>query len=523
MALESGTRRQGEKSAVLAAVLSFFIPGLGEIYAGRVLRGLIIAIPQTVVLVILAVLYLQHGAGFVAGTITFQYPFAALIVNVALLFVRAFSVIDAYLIARRASGPPKRTGAAVALGVIALSVMLVGDVYAHGTQANTYWHAYQVASQIFGSCDDVDPNDPLPPRGCETPAPSGTDIAVIPTPTVTPTGSVGVTEPGATPTLPSTPGLTDSPAPSITPIPPGTPYWAEDGRLDILIVGSDAGLGRVGSRPDATHVASIDLATGRSALFSLPRYLSFPPLPPETAGLWPCGCFRGYTTGYLNAIYTWATENPNDFPGGANRGYRALQGTVETLLGIHIDGIVVVNLQGFVQAVDALGGITMFVPESVYDEHYVNERDQVELVNIDAGWHHFDGHEALKYVRSRHQDGDIQRLSRQQNFLRALRSQISYCGINLYPRLPGLLDALKEIVETDIPLSEVPAMIEVLQNSKKPRRVEFTSDNGFSRNMLDPGMKELYLGAARTGFDARPGDDIDTPDPSPPPRFEPSC
>ena len=66
-------------------------------------------------------------------------------------------------------------------------------------------------------------------------------------------------------------------------------------------------------------------------------------------------------------------------------------------------------------------------------------------------------------------------------------------------------------------------MLEALQNSKKPRRVEFTSDNGFSRNMLDAGMKELYLGAARTGFDPRPGDDIDTPDPSPQPRFEPSC
>ncbi len=88
--------------------------------------------------------------------------------------------------------------------------------------------------------------------------------------------------------------------------------------------------------------------------------------------------------------------------------------TIENLSGVHIDHMAVIDYAGFNELTEAIGGVDVFVPQTVYDSAQDQEWTQ--------GWHHVEGELALKYVRMRHGllGGDFDRIDRQQNFLRAV-------------------------------------------------------------------------------------------------------
>ena len=78
------------------------------------------------------------------------------------------------------------------------------------------------------------------------------------------------------------------------PTPP--PAWAADGRLNVLLIGSDAGPGRFSQRADAIILASVDIETGRVAAFSLPRYTYNVPLPEPAASSFECAAWSSRST-----------------------------------------------------------------------------------------------------------------------------------------------------------------------------------------------------------------------------------
>ena len=88
--------------------------------------------------------------------------------------------------------------------------------------------------------------------------------------------------------------------------------------------------------------------------------------------------------------------------------------TIENLSQVHIDHMAVIDYAGFKDLTAAVGGVDVYVPETVYDSQQDQEWTQ--------GWHHIEGELALKYVRMRHGllEGDFDRIDRQQNFLRAV-------------------------------------------------------------------------------------------------------
>lgn len=92
--------------------------------------------------------------------------------------------------------------------------------------------------------------------------------------------------------------------------------------------------------------------------------------------------------------------------------------TVEKLTGFEINHFAIVDFQGFKEIVDALGGININVEKKIRD-HFDGE-----VVNLDPGMHHFNGREALNYVRVRHVDDDFGRMGRQQQFLRAVMDKL---------------------------------------------------------------------------------------------------
>ena len=230
-------------------------------------------------------------------------------------------------------------------------------------------------------------------------------------------------------------------------------------------------------------LVSVEIATGKAKMFGIPRNLFNVPLPPETAGAFTCGCFPDL----FNALFEYAETHPDLFPGtDQQRGYQAVQSALSEFVGVPIDGMLVVDLNGFVRLIDALGGLDMTTPASVYDPKYPLEDGSgyVELY-IPAGQHHFDGHQALQYARTRHQDDDYHRMERQQLTLLALRRQINPCA--LIPRLPELLDIGKDSLWTDLPIDQLPDLLALAQ------RV----DTGkIKRAAFDPPQIPEYLDAA---------------------------
>jgi hypothetical protein len=150
---------------------------------------------------------------------------------------------------------------------------------------------------------------------------------------------------------------------------PGAVPWGDDGRFDLLLLGSDAGTDRWSRRMDVMLLVEIDVATGKVAMIGLPRNLVNAPFPPGAArDAVGCGCFKDL----LNALYVEATvRHPSRWPGtGAVSGIGAVRAVVSELTGRPIDAVLVADLWGVIKVVDAMGGIDINIPAAVHDDRY---------------------------------------------------------------------------------------------------------------------------------------------------------
>jgi LCP family protein required for cell wall assembly len=249
------------------------------------------------------------------------------------------------------------------------------------------------------------------------------------------------------------------------------PTWAEDGRLNLLLVGADAGPDRWSLRTDTMILLSVSTDSGRAALFGIPRNLVNVPLAPESAGAFPDGRFPKL----LNGLYVYAMGHPNLFPGDENRGYRAVAGAVQQLVGVPLDGMVVVNLAGFVQLIDELGGLWIDIEEPLRDENYPLEDGSGHItVDFARGCQLLSGRMALAYARSRHQDSDYGRMRRQQAVLLALARNVD--PIELAPRAPRLLKIARDNLWTTLRRSDLRDLAELAArvNLRRVVMVRFT-------------------------------------------------
>ena len=221
---------------------------------------------------------------------------------------------------------------------------------------------------------------------------------------------------------------------------------ARDERMNILVVGIDKTPWRTATLTDSLMVVSIDPVGETVTIASIPRDLVRVPLG------------DGNVFGpKLNSLMAYADRHPEEFPEG---GVRALRNAVGTLLGIRIHYYAQIDFYGFVKLVDAVGGIEINVTKAFYDEQYdglgVNPKG-VRGWGVEVGLQRFSGWEALAYARVRKADGesDVTRAARQQEVLVALRAKITEGG-GLLTRLPSLLEALGDVVKTDIPTDRLP-------------------------------------------------------------------
>jgi LCP family protein required for cell wall assembly len=344
------------------------------------------------------------------------------------------AIVDAYGLAVRVRLTPPRARRA---SVLVLAALLVATFSLHGAIEAIGYQTYETTESVFVPSD---------PGGWSIPEPS-----FEPEPTATPSSA-----PSSSPSATPTPTPTPTPVVTASPSPRAAPKWAADGRLNLLLIGSDAGPDRWSLRTDTIIVLSVDIETGRVALFGVPRNLVGVPLPPESADAFSNGRFPGL----LNALYVYAMGHPSQFPGGGARGFRAVTGAVQELVGVRLDAVVVVNLAGFVRLVDAIGGLWIDVPERLVDLNYPLEDGSGHMhLDIKTGCQHLNGRMALAYARSRHQDSDYGRMRRQQAVLVALARQVD--PIALLPKVPSLLKIASDNLWTTVPRSEVRAMAEL--------------------------------------------------------------
>ncbi len=238
--------------------------------------------------------------------------------------------------------------------------------------------------------------------------------------------------------------------------------WDGLERVNVLLLGSDAGVGRTGTRTDTMILFTVDPETGDAAMFSIPRNLTEAPLP-EDMGIWDCDCFPDILT------HLWANGEwyPDAFPGPQAPSVNALKAAVGLIFGVEIQYYAKVDLAGFVGIFDALGGVTIDVPKRIVDDNYPHEDGGRERVVIDVGEQHLDGHLALAYSRIRRHSGDFARMHRQRCVIAALIDQTG--PADLLAGLPGFTNALRDHVETDIPLDALDDFVLLLSRLELDR------------------------------------------------------
>ncbi len=393
----------------LAALLSFLFPGMGQAYGGAIGLALVFAAP-VLVLIVLVVAVLSGVAGNLGnGLLSTRFLTGVLVLDAALLLWRAAAIIHGGLALRPTS--VARRERTVTLGTVGALLLLT--VAMHAWVGITVLQLEGTLSQVFGGTR-AEPAPGAPQSGDPEPAAS----------------------PGAN--------------------------WDGKEPITVLLLGTDAAPGRDAVLTDVVMVLSVDPVAESAVMISIPRDTGYVPLP--DGSVYPDGLFPEK----INELVARASRDPDTWcPEGAATpetcGLRVMESAIGTYLGVKIDHYALVDMAGFAEMIDALGGLELCLPGQLVDPEFDgtlgnNQRDGPLI--LPAGCNHYDGLDALAYARSRKgwiemPDGtrelqnDFARADRQQRVLLALRDELAQANTLL--ELPGVLSAIGRTVSTDFP------------------------------------------------------------------------
>lgn len=251
-----------------------------------------------------------------------------------------------------------------------------------------------------------------------------------------------------------------------------------NGRYNFLLMGGDAGESRVGRRPDSISVISVDAQTGQPIVFGIPRNLQDAPFPADSPlnQVYP----NGYNCGdacIINSLYTTVTQNYADlYPEAKDPGAAAMMDAASGILGIEVQGYVLVDMAGFKKLIDAMGGITIDVGGRVPIGGGTNL--ETGMPNEIKGWiepgvQEMDGYTALWYARSREGATDYDRMARQRCVQQAMISQLN--PANLLTKFQNIAEAGTKIVETNITSSQLNSFLDLALKAKGKELMSLTA------------------------------------------------
>jgi len=246
-----------------------------------------------------------------------------------------------------------------------------------------------------------------------------------------------------------------------------------DGRYTVLLLGGDAGPDRVGLRPDSITLASIDASSGAVSLIGIPRNLYNAPVPADSplAAEWPNGFDCGDDC-LISYLYPWAEERPELYPAaaatGSTPGIEAMRDAVEGVTGLPVQFTVLIDMAGFEDLIDALGGVVIDVEEPIT----LGINGGPVVGEIAAGEQRMDGETALWYARSRYNLTDFDRMEHQRDVQEAMLRQLDPATV--LTRFEAIAEASSDLVRTDVPQSMIGVFTDLAVRGRELplRRVE---------------------------------------------------
>jgi LCP family protein required for cell wall assembly len=247
--------------------------------------------------------------------------------------------------------------------------------------------------------------------------------------------------------------------------------WKDKPRVNILLLGGDGAGDRVGVRTDSMTVASVDTKTGNTVLLSLPRNLQLFPVIPRLRSRWPNG-FSGVAAGdegLLNELFQDAENDKSLMPGygKGRRGPQLVSEEISYLIGQPIDYYILVNLFGFADIIDAMGGVKVHIPQDI---PYGGPEDGSAPTGVlKAGNRHLNGKQALWFGRSRTSSSDFVRMGRQKCLMKDVAEQAD--PQRVLTSFQKLAAAAKKTISTNIPAAMLPALVRLSEKMKSGAEV----------------------------------------------------
>lgn len=242
-----------------------------------------------------------------------------------------------------------------------------------------------------------------------------------------------------------------------------------DGRYNFLVMGGDAGADRQGRRPDSIIVLSIDAQTGKTVTISIPRNLQNAQFSPNSPmrKIYP----NGYNCGdncIINFLYGEVTDKyQNLYPGEQDPGAQAMMDAAGGTLGLTVQGYVLIDMAGFSQLINALGGVRVnaggWVPISGA------ATDQIGGHEPPVGWiapgeQTLNGDQALWYARSREWVTDYSRSQRQQCIQQAILKQMNPATV--LTKFNDIANAGAKVIESDLPQQQLGSFLDLALKAK---------------------------------------------------------
>lgn len=264
-------------------------------------------------------------------------------------------------------------------------------------------------------------------------------------------------------------------------------------RINILLLGIGGADHEGGNLTDTVMVASLVPSTKKVALFSLPRDLVVP--------------VEGMGWNKINSINAYAEKKE---PGS---GGMASSQAVSDLLNLPIDYYLRVDFQGFIQIIDMVGGINVYVDNTLDDYAYpVLGREEAypyesrfEHLHIDKGWQTMDGSLALKYARSRHayslEGSDFARAKRQQKIIEATKEKLLSADVLFKPMMiTNIIQTLNDRISSNLKIWEIIKLWDIFKDVKKEDILTKVLDDGPDGLLLSSrGEDGAYILVPRSG------------------------
>lgn len=399
----------------LSAFGSVLNPGSGHLFARvRVVRATIVAsvLNLAATIAFIVIVAPVRDKSDLGDLVADRAVFLGIGLTLAVMaLTRLYTAIDAAWLTRPAGDNSEKAAAA-----LVAAVLVLGGVAPLAVAADYVWEADQAVEKVFGS------NEPT---------------TAIPTPLTT------------LPTTGSTVGSDSTDSTDSSPTTTQAPFNGRE-RVNILLLGGDSGPGRPGLRTDSMIVVSINADSGHTALISIPRNMDELPFP---AGTQLAERFPEGFTDLANAVYAYGELHPELVAGAEDAGAQAIKLGISQLLGIPIHYYVLADMAGFVDIVDSLGGIDIYVPKRMPTPGNPRGSKHPVPEYIEKGQQHMDGTLALAYARTREADDDHRRMARQQCLLSAVIDAATPMTLAL--GFTDVVSAFGDAVQTDIPRDEL--------------------------------------------------------------------